>query len=65
MWAQFMSEQHYRSVGSIIGLVAGLGLMVLFGYAGMVPGALFGAGGCVAGGITGEKVFAWNQRRDS
>ena len=58
-----MSEDHYRSIGSIIGLSAGIGLMVLLGYTGMIAGAAFGAGGCVAGAIAAEKCFAWNQRR--
>ena len=58
-----MSEDNYRSIGSIIGLATGIGLMMALGYSGMVAGAVFGAGGCVAGAITAEKFFAWNQRR--
>lgn len=57
-----MSEQIYRSIGSIIGLAAGVGLMTSLGYSGVTAGALFGAGGCVAGAIAAEKLFAWNQR---
>ena len=59
-----MSEDNYRSIGSLIGLLAGVGLMRWLGYSGMVAGAAFGAGGCVAGAIAAEKLFAWNQRRD-
>jgi outer membrane lipoprotein SlyB len=57
-----MTEESSRSVGAILGLVIGLGLMFLLGFGGMIPGALFGAGGAVAGGVTGEKVFAWMKR---
>lgn len=58
-----MSEDNYRSIGSIMGLAAGVGLMMALGYTGIVAGAAFGAGGCVAGAIAAEKFFAWNQRR--
>lgn len=51
-----MTEQGYRSIFAILGLVLGLGLMVLLGLGGMIPGAVFGAGGAVVGGITGERV---------
>ncbi len=58
-----MSEDNYRSIGSIMGLAAGVGLMMALGFSGIVAGAAFGAGGCVAGAIAAEKFFAWNQRR--
>ena len=51
-----MTEQGYRSLFAILGLVLGLGLMTLLGLGGMIPGAVFGAGGAVVGGITGERV---------
>ena len=51
-----MSEEIYRSVFALIGLALGLGLMFALGFGGMVPGALFGAGGAVLGGITGERI---------
>ena len=57
-----MTEDSSRSVGAIIGLVLGLGLMFLIGFGGMIPGAIFGAGGAVAGGITGEKLYAKSRR---
>ena len=53
-----MSLDACRSIGAISGLVIGLGLMIAFGYGGMIPGFLFGAGGAVAGGISGEKFYA-------
>ena len=59
-----MSEQHYRSVGSIVGLAVGFGVMKALTLSGIVWAALFGAGGCVAGAIAAEKFFAWKQRRD-
>ena len=54
-----MSKDNYRSIGAILGLAIGLGLMFVMGLGGMIPGAVFGAGGAVLGGITGEKIFAW------
>lgn len=53
-----MNEDTYRTIGAIIGLAFGLVLMVGIGLGGMIPGALFGAGGAVVGGICGEKFFA-------
>ncbi len=53
-----MSEDTYRTIGAISGLLLGMLLMVALGMGGMVAGALFGAGGAVTGGICGEKVFA-------
>jgi hypothetical protein len=58
-----MSEQSYRSIGSIIGLALGIGLMLALGFSGIIPGAVFGAGGCVLGGIAAEKLYAWNKSR--
>lgn len=51
-----MSEQVYRSLFAILGLVLGMLLMVGLGFGGMIPGAIFGAGGAVLGGITGERI---------
>ena len=51
-----MSEQVYRSLFAILGLVLGMLLMVGLGFGGMVPGAIFGAGGAVLGGIIGERI---------
>lgn len=59
-----MTEQNYRSIGAIVGLSAGIGLMVLLGYSGIVASALFGAGGCVSGAIVAEKLYARNRRKD-
>ena len=53
-----MTVDAYRSIGAITGLVMGLGLMFALGFGGMIPGFLFGAGGAVAGGISGEKFYA-------
>ena len=54
-----MSKDNYRSIGAIVGLGIGLVLMFALELGGMIPGAVFGAGGAVLGGISGEKVFAW------
>ncbi len=56
-----MNEDTYRTIGAIIGLAAGIGLMISLGLGGMITGALFGAGGAVAGGICGEKLYASRQ----
>ena len=56
-----MSKDNYRSIGAIVGLVVGIGLMIASGQHSMLAGALFGAGGAVAGGISGEKVYAWRR----
>jgi len=57
-----MTEDNYRTLCSILGLLIGLGIMFTAGWGGMIPGAIFGAGGAVAGGIVGEKLFARKQR---
>ncbi len=36
--------------------------MISLGFTGMIAGALFGAGGAVAGGILGENFYAWRRR---
>ena len=58
-----MSRDSYRSVGAIIGLVLGIVLMTSTGQGGVLPGAIFGAGGALAGGILGEKVHALRNRK--
>jgi hypothetical protein len=59
-----MSEQTYRTIGSLLGLAIGIALMYLLGLRGIVPSALFGAGGCVAGAIIAEKLYASSKKRD-
>ncbi len=58
-----MSEQNYRTIGALSGLAIGIGLMFAIGMSGLVPSAIFGAGGCVCGGIIAENVYRWNQKR--
>ena len=53
-----MRRESYRSIGAIIGLAVGFALMKLVGQSGVMPGAIFGAGGALAGGIAGERVHA-------
>ncbi len=57
-----MTIDSSRSIGAILGLVLGIALMVLLGFGGMIPGAIFGAGGSVCGGILGEKAYQWLNR---
>lgn len=59
-----MSEQTYRTIGSLLGLAIGIVLMFALGFRGIVPSALFGAGGCVAGAIAAEKLYASSRKRD-
>lgn len=57
-----MTEDTFRTIGAVTGLILGIGLMMGLGYTGMVPGAIFGAGGTVAGGMSGEKFYQWRGR---
>lgn len=59
-----MGEQTYRTIGSLLGLAIGIALMYFLGLRGIVLSALFGAGGCVAGAITAEKIYASSKKRD-
>ena len=59
-----MTEQTYRTIGSLLGLAMGIALMMLLGLRGTTSSALFGAGGCVAGAITAERIYASSRRRD-
>ena len=58
-----MTEERYRSIGALVGLGLGIGLMIALGFGGIVPAAVFGAGGCVAGAIVAEKIYRWNNSR--
>ncbi len=58
-----MTEDTFRTIGAIIGLSAGIGLMLAMGFSGIVFGALFGAGGCVSGAVTAEKLHAWKNQK--
>lgn len=51
-----MSEQAYRSLFAVLGIVFGMTLMFVLGLRGMIPGAVFGAGGAVIGGMLGEAI---------
>lgn len=57
-----MSRDTHRSIGAIAGLGIGLGLMMTLGFSGLVPAAIFGATGCVIGGMSGERIY---DKRDS
>ncbi len=59
-----MSEQTYRTIGALLGLALGIALMLVLGLRGIAFSALFGAGGCVAGAITAERIYASNRRQD-
>ncbi len=56
-----MSQETYRTIGAIAGLGLGIIATVALGYNGqIIPSALFGAGGCVAGAVTAERLYARN-----
>jgi len=48
-------RERNRSLGAIIGLSIGLMMMWALGLGGVLYGFVFGAGGAVIGGITGER----------
>ncbi|MEM1068739.1 MAG: hypothetical protein AAGI63_07575 [Planctomycetota bacterium] len=52
----------HRSIGAMIGLATGIGLMLTLGFRGLVPAAIFGATGCVIGGIAGERLHDKRKR---
>ncbi|MBB3208997.1 outer membrane lipoprotein SlyB [Rhodopirellula rubra] len=52
----------FRTVGALTGLCVGLSLMWLMGMGGLIPAAIFGAGGAVIGGLTGERVHDRGER---
>jgi outer membrane lipoprotein SlyB len=52
-----MTQDTYRTIGALTGLAAGVLLTVAVGYSGqIIPSALLGAGGCVAGAIIAERI---------
>jgi len=54
-----MTRETYRTIGAITGLAAGIVLTISFGLSGqVVPSALLGAGGCVAGAIIAERFHS-------
>lgn len=53
-----MTQQAARTIGSIIGLILAIGLMILLGLSGVVWGALFGASGAVLGSIAAERLLS-------
>lgn len=57
-----MNRDRYRSLGALLGLALGVMLMLVLTSGGMIPGAVFGAGGAVLGGIGGEQLHAWRQQ---
>ena len=52
-----MGRDAFRKIGAITGLVLGIIVMRLAGQGGILPGAVFGAGGAVIGGICGEQIY--------
>ncbi len=58
-----MTEDTYRTIGALSGLGFGIGLMMSLGLAGILPSAIFGAGGCVIGAVTAERIYRWHTSR--
>jgi hypothetical protein len=46
-----------RSIGAILGLSIGVSVMWMMGLGGLVYAFIFGAGGCVMGGMIGERIL--------
>ena len=59
-----MSQEGYRRVGAIAGLLLGIGFMWLLNLRGIMASAFFGAGGCVVGAVTAERLHGWMSRGD-
>lgn len=54
-----MTRDTYRTIGALTGLAIGVLLTVAFGYSGqIIPSALLGAGGCVAGAVIAERLHS-------
>lgn len=49
-------NERNRRIGAIIGLVLGISVMYAIGQVGLVPAFILGAGGCLAGGMIGERI---------
>lgn len=58
-----MTEQGYRSIGAITGLVSGLFLMRAIGQGGLVAAFCFGVGGTLIGGMIGERLHSSGDRK--
>ncbi|MDG2220799.1 MAG: hypothetical protein P8L85_05430 [Rubripirellula sp.] len=59
---QGVSRDTYRSIGAILGLGTGIVIMSGLGFSGLVAVSIFGASGCVAGGVAGEQLHAKRRR---
>ncbi|TWU26469.1 hypothetical protein Pla52o_03220 [Novipirellula galeiformis] len=57
-----MSQETYRSLGAIAGVITGVVSMALLGFSGLIAGFCFGAGGAVLGGILGERFHGWRHK---
>ena len=49
-------NERNRRIGALVGLVLGIGIMYAIGRVGLVPAFILGAGGCLAGGMIGERI---------
>jgi len=57
-----MTQETYRSIGAIVGVIIGVVSMALLGFSGLIAGFCFGAGGAVLGGILGERVYSMRHK---
>ncbi|WP_345683497.1 hypothetical protein [Novipirellula caenicola] len=57
-----MTQETYRSIGAIAGVITGVVSMALLGFSGLIAGFCFGAGGAVLGGILGERVHSMRHK---
>ncbi|MDB4338598.1 hypothetical protein OAL43_02610 [bacterium] len=57
-----LTEGAYRSVAAVIGLGLAVLLAAELGFTGVFWSALFWAGGCVTGGVVGQRIFRWKNK---
>lgn len=57
-----MKRETCRSIGALVGLAIGWGLMLLFPWRGLVPAFIFGIVGTLTGSMSAER---WFDRRRS
>ncbi len=58
-----MGRETSRKLGALVGLAIAVAVMNGLGFAGVIPLFLFGVGGAVGGGMTGERLSDWRRTK--